>query len=185
MRNRLENWTWGDEIFVEQALNGSLMGYLRLIRLKIQILASFIHQQTFQMQNTSPSLFHAQNEKRWHIVKSTLIENLSKCHHVTDCRCRNFFKWGLMMSKRISCHGSVIKITSKMKFPKFHPRSCFRKYSFTSRSKPKPPVYLTKSSKWGSKIDWHPLGCTSNMFRISRASGFGSYKSFTPRDRTS
>ena len=28
------------------------MGYLRLIGLKIQILASHIHQQTFQMQNT-------------------------------------------------------------------------------------------------------------------------------------
>ena len=39
------------------------MGYLRLIGLKIQILASHIHQQTFQMQNTFKVYFTLKMKK--------------------------------------------------------------------------------------------------------------------------
>ena len=51
------------------------MGYLRLIGLKIQILASHIHQQTFQMQNTFQVYFTLKIKIHGHIVKSTLIQN--------------------------------------------------------------------------------------------------------------
>ena len=49
------------------------MGYLRLIGLKIQILASHIHQQTFQMQNTFKVYFTLKMKKDAILIKSTLI----------------------------------------------------------------------------------------------------------------